>query len=97
MLAKLVNRRWNTRDPIMKWKAGLDRPGDDDRIRRAIQKGSHQSYVVFPAIPAIPANFCLDSCNAGRATTIVAYEIGFAIRPKNGQDLTDETGPFVWG
>ena len=38
-LAKLANRRWNTRDPIMKWKSGKDRPGDDERIRSAIGKG----------------------------------------------------------
>jgi hypothetical protein len=38
-LAKLANRRWNTRDPIMKWKSGKDRPGDDERIRKVIAKG----------------------------------------------------------
>jgi len=40
ILAKLVpNRRWNTRDPIMKWKLGKDRPGDDEQIRSAMRKG----------------------------------------------------------
>jgi len=39
-LAKLVpNRKWNTRDPIMKWKLGKDRPGDDEQIRSAMRKG----------------------------------------------------------
>jgi hypothetical protein len=37
-LARLANPAWNTRDPVMKWKAGKDRPGDDGRIRRALQK-----------------------------------------------------------
>ena len=35
-LAKLAHPKWNTRDPIAKWKAGLDQPGDDARIRRAM-------------------------------------------------------------
>ena len=37
-LARLANRAWNTRDPVMKWKEGKDRPGDDRRIRRAMEK-----------------------------------------------------------
>jgi len=38
-LAKLAHPRWNTRDPIVKWKSGKDRPGDDERIRGVISKG----------------------------------------------------------
>jgi len=37
-LAQLANRAWNTRDPVMKWKQGKDRPGDDRLIRRAMEK-----------------------------------------------------------
>jgi hypothetical protein len=37
-LARLANRAWNTRDPVMKWKEGKDRPGDNRLIRRAMEK-----------------------------------------------------------
>ena len=37
-LARLANPAWNTRDPVTKWKQGKDRPGDDRRIRRAMEK-----------------------------------------------------------
>jgi len=36
-LAQLASKGWNTRDPVMKWKEGKDRPGDDALIRRAMQ------------------------------------------------------------
>jgi hypothetical protein len=35
-LARLANPAWNTRDPVMKWKAGKDQPDDDRRIRAAM-------------------------------------------------------------
>jgi hypothetical protein len=38
-LARLARSTWHTRDPVMKWKAGKDRPGDDDRIRQAMRRG----------------------------------------------------------
>ena len=37
-LARLANPAWNTRDPVMKWKEGKDRSGDDRLIRRAMEK-----------------------------------------------------------
>lgn len=40
-IAKAANNRWNTRDPISKWKAGKDRPGDDQRIRRVFRDKPH--------------------------------------------------------
>jgi hypothetical protein len=40
-IAKAANKSWNTRDPIAKWKQGLDRNADDTLIRRVFQNRPH--------------------------------------------------------
>ena len=40
-VAKAARRSWNTRDPVTKWKAGKERPGDDAQIRRVFRDKPH--------------------------------------------------------
>jgi len=40
-IARAACSTWNTRDPVVKWKAGKERPGDDERIRRVFRDKPH--------------------------------------------------------
>jgi len=53
ILALEANAKWNTRDPVAKWKRLQDRPGDDSLIRSAMKRLTERVTAAKPPTPAV--------------------------------------------